>query len=164
MENKMSVAQELRTIQAQLEARDAELKNANVTIQTLQDSASTAQATIDEQAARLAEQVTAITGHEAAMQDLRDGHAAATADMTTRLAALEAENAGMKTKLQNPAFVLASVDGEDPKTAGGGGEAENDPMPTWAQYNAIKDPAARNAFWEAHSAVLQAEQRAAAGK
>jgi chromosome segregation ATPase len=160
----MSVAQELRTIQAQLEARTAELTNAQGTITALEAAAVTAQATIAEQSTRLSEQATVITGHESAMRALIDGHTAATADLTARVATLEAENTGMKTKLSNPAFKVAGIDGEDPKTAGGGGEAGNDAMPLWAQYNVIKDPAARNAFWEANAAKLQEEQRAAAGK
>jgi chromosome segregation ATPase len=153
-EIKMSVAQELRTIQANLEARTLELAAANGTITTLQAAAVTAQATIEAQAAQLAEQAVAIDGHAAAVQALTDGHTAATAELTARVAALEAENTGMKTKLSNPAFKLAGIEGEDPKTAGGGGEAgAGGEGSLLAQYKKLTG-AAKTKFYRENKAAL----------
>lgn len=150
----MSVAQELRTIQAQLEARTAELSAANGIIGTLQAAAVAAQVTIDAQAAQLADQSVAIDGHAAAIQALTDGHTAATAELTTRVATLEAENTGMKTKLSNPAFKLASVEGEDPKTATGGGEAgQGGEGSLLAQYKKLNG-AAKTKFYRENKAEL----------
>lgn len=150
----MSVAQELRTIQANLEARTLELTAANGTITTLQAAAVTAQATIDAQTAQLAEQATAITGHAAAIEQLNASHVAATADLTAQVKTLTDENAGMKTKLSNPAFKLAGVDGEDPKTAGGGGEADaGGEGSLLAQYKKLTG-AAKTKFYRENKAEL----------
>jgi hypothetical protein len=148
----MSVAQELRVAAANLEARTAELMTANATIQSLEMAAAMFQEKIAAQNAQLTEQAAVITGHEAAVEDLKAAHVAASAELVACVAALEAENAGMKTKLSNPAFKLAGVDGEDPQTAGGGGEAGSDPG-LMAQYAKLTG-AAKMDFFRKHKTEL----------
>jgi len=150
----MSVAQELRTVQANLETRTLELSQARESITALEASAVTAQTTIDAQAAQLAEQATAISGHASAVQALTDGHTAATADLTARVTALEAENAGLQTKLQNPAFTLASAKGEDPNASGGGGEAGADGEGSLLAQYAKLTGAAKTKFFRENKAAL----------
>ncbi len=149
----MSVARELREAMTNLEARTAELVTANAMIHSLEAAVAGHVVHADALAAQIADQAVVIAGHDGV-----------TAALTARITALEAENAGMRMTLGNPAFKQAAVDGEPLSAAGGGGEAGADEMPTWSAYNAIKDPASRSAFWEANAAKLNEEQRRKAGK
>jgi uncharacterized protein involved in exopolysaccharide biosynthesis len=158
----MSVAQEFRTIQAQLETRTLELANANTRIAQLEQELTAAQTAEQTSNNLQASQLEQIQGHETAMQALRDEHAQATADLSARVSALETENTEMKEKLKNPAFKAASAGGEDPGTAGGGGEAgSGEGTPHWAAYNALKTGAEKAAYWKENFAAMQAEQRQA---
>lgn len=149
----MSVAQELRTATANLEAANLRLEQANARIAEMEGTVATHEATIAQQAAQISEQQTAIGSHEAAMQALRDEHATATAGLAAQVETLTAENGQMKEKLKNPSFKLAGAAGEDPKTAGGGGEGGQDGS-VLAQYKGLTG-AAKTKFYRENKAELQ---------
>ena len=160
----MSLAQELTKTQAQLEAAQVKAEAQKARIAELEAelgvALESAQAATDAQAQLQGQ----IDNHETAMQEQAQAHEDATAELRGQVETLTAENATMREQLANPGFRQAAGGGEEPDTAGGGGEAGIGGIPHWDAYNAIKDPAERTAYYNAHSAEMLAEQRAAAGR
>jgi len=132
----------------------AELKTAQLQIEQLESGATASQTTIATQATQIAEQAAAIDGHAAAMESAHAELTGQLATATASVATLTAKNADMKTKLENPAFKAASIEGEDPDAAGGGGAGTEQAGSLMEQYKAIKDPAAKAEFFDANKAEL----------
>ena len=159
----MSTAQALQTATAQLET-------ANLKISQLEAGATTAQETIDGHAATIADQETQIDGHASALEAKDTAHAEATAGLNTKIEeltganeTLASENKELNRKIANPAYKIASAEGEDPdKAGGGGGDANVSQTPLWDAYNALETPSAKSAHWDKNFAAMQDEQRALA--
>lgn len=103
---------------------------------------------IEQQVADLQASVTELT--ETAEQAKTD-HEAAITERDTKITALETSEKDLKAKLaMSPGHIITGGGDPVPDAQGNGGEGDD----VRAQYDAIKDPAARTKFYREHKAEI----------